>query len=243
MQLLIVDDHPFMHEYFEGVARAIFQVEGVQRALTLQEGIDAARQSCEIDLVLFDLGLPGYEGVEALEAFQKCFGNFTVIVISSSCDSTTIRECFALGAAGYIPKTSNPKVAEAALRVVAAGGRYIPQELYGEASQSLQRTEVQPHKVSEAEKPRLTSRQWEVLRMIVSGVAGRQIAAQLGISANTVKQHAHAAYVALGVSSRSEALREMRALNIDIEERSAVDKSHPSALTSLTPIAAVSGSG
>ena len=106
------------------------------------------------------------------------------------------------GAAAYIPKMSPPRLMVAVLPVVMAGGTYFPQQV--RAHLDAQSSERQAEHDSLLVK--LTSRQREVLRLLLDGRSNAQIANALNISEGTVKQHAYAIYETLGVSSRVQLL-------------------------------------
>lgn len=127
MQVLVIDDHPLIHEIMPAVlARALGEV-AVNIESTLEAGL--ARAAAEApDLVLLDLGLPGCEGLDSIARFRMHFPELPVAVISADSDRELILGALDHGAAGYIPKTSKPDVMIAALKTIAAGGTYIPLE-------------------------------------------------------------------------------------------------------------------
>jgi DNA-binding NarL/FixJ family response regulator len=88
----------------------------------------------------------------------------------------------------------------AALQLIASGGIYIPPESITVPKADMSRTSVAPP------LPSLTDRQSDVMRLLANGLSYREIASELGISESTVKQHAHAVYKTLGVSSRVQAM-------------------------------------
>ncbi len=190
MNVLIVDDHPMMLEYLSGAVARALDGATVRTARDLEEALEAARGR-PVQLVLLDLGLPGCGGIESLLRFRQQFPDVRVVVVSAVEDHASIRGALAAGAAGYIPKTANPKVVVGALRLVAEGGTYVPPEaLAGELAQSPESN--------------LTARQREVLRRLLNGRTVGQIARELGIAGATAKHHAHAVYAAFGVSSRAD---------------------------------------
>jgi DNA-binding NarL/FixJ family response regulator len=128
LQILLVDDHALMHEVLGAVVRSAFPGARVTVASDLAAGLDAARRNAKFGLALLDLGLPGYAGIESLRRFRTDFPQLPVVVISSEDGGATVREALRAGAAGYIPKTTAPRLMAAALRVVAAGGVYVPRE-------------------------------------------------------------------------------------------------------------------
>jgi DNA-binding NarL/FixJ family response regulator len=201
MRALVIDDHPLVHEIIPAVlAKALGEV-AVESEATLEAGLARAGGGAAPDLVLLDLGLPGCEGLEALARFRSKFPAVPLIVLSGNCERGAIVAALEAGAVGYIPKTSKPEVMIAALQVVAAGGTYVPREAIDEPV--VEKKAVRRRRIRALD---LTQRQKEVLRLILKGYNNDRIAAELAIAPNTVKQHAHAIFSALGVSTRAEAV-------------------------------------
>ena len=193
MDVLIVDDHPFIHETLRAVVEKALPGSNVIAENDLPRALATARRLKELNLVLLDLGLPGCTGIEALRLFRKAMPQSRVAVVSATEDSSIMRAALKAGAAGYIPKSALPSVMVAAVRLIAEGGTYVPPEAIAVPEGS-------------GAARALTQRQTEVLRLLIKGFANRQIAQQLEISEDTVKQHAHAVFEKLGVSSRTEAV-------------------------------------
>jgi DNA-binding NarL/FixJ family response regulator len=192
MEVLIVDDHPFIHESLAAVARKAVPGARVHVASSLTEGVSQARGNAQLRLVLLDLGLPGCSGIEALARFRAALPKLRVIVVSAAENADCVHAVFAAGAAGFIPKTMPPPMMVATVRLIAEGGTWFPPEIMAAPP--------------EARKAGLTERQAAVLRLLVRGLGNQQIAKKLDISENTVKQHTHALYGALKVSSRTQAI-------------------------------------
>jgi DNA-binding NarL/FixJ family response regulator len=198
MRALVIDDHPLIHEIMPAVLRkALGEVEVATEA-TLEDGLARAAAQAP-DLVLLDLGLPGCDGIDAVSRFRIRFPEIPFVVISGDLERESILGALDAGAMGYIPKTSKPDVMVAALKLIASGGTYVPPELLDEDV-----TKVTPRRRTGSID--LTSRQKEVLRLILKGYNNERIASTLDIAPNTVKQHAHAIFMQLGVSSRAEAV-------------------------------------
>lgn len=197
MRVLVIDDHPLIQEIVPAVVVKALGDVTVETQPTLEAGVERAAAEPP-DLVLLDLGLPGCEGIDAMSRFRMQFPQMPVAVLSATCDPDSIRGALDAGACGYIPKTSKPDVMIAALRVIAAGGTYVPPEALDEPGASPARRGIG--------RMDLTERQKAVLRLILKGYGNERIAAELGIAPNTVKQHAHAVFLALGVSTRAEAM-------------------------------------
>jgi DNA-binding NarL/FixJ family response regulator len=198
MRALVIDDHPLVHEIMPSVLSKALGEVTVATESTLEAGLARASSGEAPDLVLLDLGLPGCAGLEAISRFRMHFPELPVVVLSASCDRESILGALEAGAAGYIPKTSKPDVMIAALKVVAAGGTYVPPEVLEDPMKGAPRRR--------SGHLDLTERQKDVLRLILKGYNNERIAAELAIAPNTVKQHAHAIFTVLGVSTRAEAV-------------------------------------
>jgi len=203
MNVLIVDDHPIVAEYLRSAAGRAMPDAVVRIAGDLEAAFESMRDS-PAELVLLDLGLPGCGGIESLLRFRKAFSQVRVLVISSEDGRTAIRGALAAGAAGFIPKTAGPKVIVNALRLVAEGGRYIPEEALGEDIDAPGASTLRFDSLGSAPQAALTERQREVLQRLVSGRTIGQIATDLGIAESTAKHHTLAVYAAYGVSSRAD---------------------------------------
>jgi len=190
MNVLIVDDHPMMLEYLSGAVARAFDGASVHVAPDLEAGLQAARER-PVHLALLDLGLPGCGGIESLLRFRKQFPDIRVVIVSAVEDQAAIRGALAAGAAGYIPKTANPKLVVSALRLIAEGGTYVPPQALAD-------------EIGRTPDSALTDRQREVMQQLLRGRTIGQIARDLGIAEATAKHHAHAVYAAFGVSSRAD---------------------------------------
>lgn len=204
-RVLVVDDHPMMAMLLVEQARAAFAAARVESASSLAEAMALGRAMGGVEACLLDLGLPGCAGIDALARFRAVFAEARVVVVSAEEARTVVLACLAAGAAGYIPKTSKPSVVASALRLVAEGGTYVPpQALEGAPGAQI-------------EDIGLTERQMEVLRLMGRGLANKEIAQNLRIAKDTVKQHAKAVFSALGVRSRAQASRaaQLRGVKFD----------------------------
>jgi DNA-binding NarL/FixJ family response regulator len=195
MNVLIVDDHPMMLEYLSGAVAKALPDAVVRTAGDLKTALERAHE-IEPQLVLVDLGLPGCGGIDSVLQFRSAFPHVPTVVCSANDDTLSVRGALAVGAAGFIPKSSSPQVVVNALRLVAGGGRYIPPEAIKHDTGAPQR-ELTPQEM-------LTERQREVLARMLKGSTNAQIAKELDITEGTAKQHAHAVYAAFGVSTRAD---------------------------------------
>jgi DNA-binding NarL/FixJ family response regulator len=218
MDVLVVDDHPIVHPMLGAVAQAAMPEAIVHVESSLPAALAKAAHLDRLALVLLDLGLPDCPGIEALTRFRAAFPGVRVVVISATADAATVQAALDAGAAGFIPKTSDPNLIVAALRLVAAGGRYLPPEVVERPAGAGSPPErVRTKKTLDDADLGLTERQTEVLKLLARGLSNRQIAKQLRIAEDTVKQHTHALYRTLGVASRMEAFATLVRMGVKLD--------------------------
>jgi len=200
LSVLVVDDHPLIHETLGAAVRAVMPKARISDAYSLTGALEAARSLPEDALVLLDLGLSDGNGIDVLRTFRKAYPKMLVAVVSATETSVLVATALKAGAVGYIPKTSSPDMIVAALGVIVAGGTYIPKQVMPEVGIA----------------PIFTVRQLEVLRLLAKGATNRDVARSLGIADNTAKQHTHAVLLALKVKTRSQAIVAALRLGIDL---------------------------
>lgn len=206
MRVLLIDDHPLFREGLKGLLLGLEPCVQVEQA-----GSVAAAQSLQgqaFDLVLMDLNMPGSQGMEALSLIKGLFEESAVVVVSGDESPSTIQRAIQHGAAGYVPKTTDPSVTIQALRLVLAQGTYLPPEALrhpgGHPEATPASTEPPPHSPNWPQE--LSPRQLAVLRCLLQGKPNKVIAREIGIAEGTVKAHLWAVYQLLGVNNRAQAM-------------------------------------
>lgn len=212
MRALIIDDHPLVREAVANVLRGLDPSAEVAGVGDCSNGLEVASRGAAYDLVLLDLNLPGLSGIPALKRWRSRFPAVPVVVLSATDDAPTVLAAINEGAAGYIPKSSSNEVMREALRLVLAGGKYLPPERLARPGASASKLNRQP--VGRAGTLGLTDRQMAVLRLIVRGAPNKVICRELGLAERTVKAHVTAVLRALGVSSRTQAAVEAVRLGV-----------------------------
>jgi DNA-binding NarL/FixJ family response regulator len=218
MRFAIIDDHPFVLDALSVIIASMEQRPSVTGFESLRRFEEAVESGDSFDLVLLDLGIPGFSQLESLYRFREVAPVMPVIVISASDERATILEALDLGAMGFIPKTSRRDVLMRALELVLAGGIYIPPEALEKSGESLSpdrhRAEAaprEPRPASPSHAPAtmvssLTGRQRDVLDLLVKGMPNKLICRELGLSPNTVKSHVGAIFRALNATNRTQAV-------------------------------------
>jgi DNA-binding NarL/FixJ family response regulator len=203
MRVLIADDHPLVRD---ALARALLELDPALQALQTGslEGLIELARAGTADLALVDLNMPGMNGMGGLQQLRAAAPTLPLVVASGQDDAPTIRAVLATGAAGFIPKSERAEVLIGALRLVLAGGTYVPPRLL-EA----------PPPAASVSIGGLTPRQIDVLRLLMRGEPNKLIARELGLTEGTVKIHIAAILRALQARNRTEAVVRARALGID----------------------------
>ena len=202
MNILVVDDHPL---YRSGVAYTL-QNSGQDIQVVECAVVDAALAKLDAglqaDLMILDLQMPGYSGLDSLKLVRERRPEVPVLVLSANDDPTTVRECIDLGAYGFVPKSAPSEQFNAALALVLSGGVYLPPTSLS-VGQPASRAQQDAWARLGAH---LTERQRQVLIGIVQGKPNKVIARDLGLSDTTVKSHVAHILDALVVSNRTEAV-------------------------------------
>jgi DNA-binding NarL/FixJ family response regulator len=205
MKILVVDDHHLIREGLRPLLEAVAHGEPVQviEADSLARALQAADDHPDLDLALVDLRMPDVVDFEAVSRLRERQPALPVVVMSGDNEPGLVRSALAHGALGFIPKSSSSKVILGALRLVLAGGTYIPREAIEENAVS----HPEPRSPSAGmDGLDVTPRQMEVLRLMLGGKSNKAIGRELALAEGTVKNHVAAVLKALQVTTRTQAV-------------------------------------
>lgn len=204
MRTLLIDDHAVFTQGLKFLLSDLDETIEFLEATSCEEAL-ALDDSGEVDLVLLDFHMPGLHGLEALQAIKNRYPVAAIVMLSSEDNPQLIRDAIDSGASGFIPKSSTAQVLIAALRLILAGGIYLPTH----ALTDVQNRNETPDSTDQGDSPAiegLSNRQLEVLMKVVQGKANKVVAREMNISEGTVKAHLSAAFRALDVHNRTEAV-------------------------------------
>ncbi|GAA0530419.1 response regulator transcription factor [Pigmentiphaga daeguensis] len=218
MKILIADDHRLVIEAVKVKLAELGPDVEFRMALKVEELRHEATD--DLDLALIDLTMPGADGYSHIAELRERLPALPIIVLSGVEDPDVMRAAIDLGALGFIPKAYSPDVMLSAVRLVLAGGVFVPQMML--SGMSHQPAGAPPAAADAAGGARstsldqlrglLTERQIDVLRLLSQGKPNKLIARDLGISEGTVKIHLAAIFRALDVRNRTEAVVAARGL-------------------------------
>jgi len=222
MRILLADDHALIRsglrtELADFVDDVLF-VEAWDAA-SVEAQMSGAE---ELDLALIDLTMPGMRGVKSIEDLRERHPSVPVIVISGLDAADMARQVLDAGAAGFIPKSAISAVVVQAIRLVLAGGRYVPPELLethgskraGLATLTRGASDTRAFGTPPAEGLTMMSpRQREVFELLAKGLSNKHIARALNITEGTVKTHVATIFDVLNVRNRVAAVAEARRIS------------------------------
>lgn len=191
IRVILADDHPLMREGLAAVINAQSDMEVVAEA---GDGPAAVRAFSlhHPDVLVMDLRLPLMDGVQATEAIRKEYPRARVLVLTTYLTDQYIYDALRAGAQGYLLKTTERSELLNSIRRIHMGLRCISPEIKNRMKEDLT-------------PPNLTSREMEVLHLIVKGLSNKEIANGLKITESTVKYHIGLIISKLGVSDRTQA--------------------------------------
>ena len=192
IKLLIADDHAIVRT---GLVALLESSGGITVVGEADDGEAAVRmvRKCRPDIVVMDILMPGKNGIAATAEIKEKFPETKVLILTTSTVSDDLSAALAAGADGAVTKSTANKTLLAAVRSVAEGKRYVSPEI----SKMI---------ANDPPAPELTDRQREILEAMARGKGNKEIAAQLDIQADSVRQHIIAIFSKLGAVNRAEAV-------------------------------------
>jgi DNA-binding NarL/FixJ family response regulator len=212
VSVMVVDDHPLWRD---GVARDLAE-RGFEVVATASDAASAMRiaRAVRPDVVLMDLNLGELSGVDATAMITGELPGTRVLVLSASGEHDDVLQAVKAGASGYLVKSASAEELVDAVNRTAAGDAVFTAGLAGLVLGEYRRMAANP---DEEDKPQLTERETEVLRLVAKGLTARQIATRLVISHRTVENHVQSTLRKLQLHNRVELARYAIEHGLDVE--------------------------
>ncbi len=205
--ILVADDHPMCATALGMAAKAVDPAIAIDCAATLGEAESFARQR-RYDLILLDLMLPDVQGFAGLAVLRAVLPSATIAIVSGREEPAVVAQAVALGARGFVPKSSSIETMIAAIRSLLAGEHWLP-DGFEDQAQDDRRVDVAERMGT------LSIAQLRVLRAIANGHQNKQIAFDLNLAEPTVKSHLSAIFRKLGVNNRTQAVLALKAFDAE----------------------------
>ena len=202
---LIADDHALMRDALAGTVRLSWPEAIITQASDFPGAWRAV--AAGVDVAIVDLMMPGATPLAGVKGVREAAPGTAVLVVTGTDDDRLMLDLLDLGIAGFAAKTSSGAVIEAALRLIAAGGRYLPARLVDIAAA---RAAEDAGGVQRAARSPLSERQREVLRLVAQGYSNKEIAQALDLAPETVKTHIARVQTVLGAKNRTDAATRAR---------------------------------
>ena len=200
--VLVVDDAELFREALSAAfAQEGFEVVGV--AAEAMTAIDLTREF-EPDIVMLDLLMPGMSGLEIVGTIIKTTPKTRVVLLTASESAEDLLAAVKAGVSGYLTKDTPLPRLVAAMNDVLDGGAAVSPAMGGKLFSALR--DLLRHHGTASRRPELTGRELEILTLVGEGKTSREIAEQLYISENTVRNHVRNILDKLGLKSRFEAV-------------------------------------
>lgn len=203
IRILVVDDHEVvrrgLHAFLDGAPDidVVGDAAGGEEALDVLARLDA--EGTRPDVVLMDLQMAPMDGIEATRRVRELYAETEVVALTSFGEKERVLRALESGASGYLLKDSEPEEVAASVRAAHRGELQIDPAVTRSLLAGLRDDET------DAVTASLTSRELEVLRLVGTGKANKEIATKLGISERTARTHVSNVLQKIGVSSRTQA--------------------------------------
>lgn len=166
----------------------------------VETGLKTIEKHPELDILILDIGLPGMNGIEGIQHFKTLMPELEIAILTSYEEKDKILKALCAGASSYISKKSRLQEIADALLVVNQGGSFM--------SPTIAREIVQYFSTGKTTQKKniLTSRQTEIMNLMMEGLTYSSIAQKLTVSTETVKSHIKNIYSSLHVNNKAEAI-------------------------------------
>ena len=200
IRILIVDDHSIVRE---GMKQILADIDDIEVAGEAANGADALAkvQKQPFDLVLLDISMPGRSGLDVLKELKNVQPHLPVLMLSMYPEEQYAVRALRSGASGYLTKESAPDELISAIRKVCKGGKYVSASLAESMVFTLDsKSEQSPHEA-------LSDREYQIMCMIASGKAVKDIALELSLSVKTISTYRSRVLTKMHMKTNAEVTR------------------------------------
>jgi DNA-binding NarL/FixJ family response regulator len=209
INVMIVDDHPVFRQ---GLRRIIESQKDMEVVMEVADGAEALRVAKEIvpNVILMDVNLPSMNGLQVTRRLKADMPDVAVVMLTAYHDDEQLFHAIRAGAAAYYPKDVTPGKLADAVRQVSQGNYVVDDTVLNQpqfaawVAKEFERMDAGWGAPDELFMP-LSPREMEILQLITRGMSNKEIARELGISHQTVKNHMTSILRKLSVNDRTQA--------------------------------------
>ena len=205
VRVLICDDHALFRR---GLMMVLEAEDGLEVVGEAEDGEEAVRKAEELtpDVVLMDVRMPKVTGIDAARSIAELVPSARILMLTVSDEEDDLYEAIKAGATGYLLKEISIEEVASAIRAVVSGQSLISPSMASKLLNEFTNLSKRADERQAVPTPRLTDRELEVLKLVATGMSNREIAGDLYISENTVKNHVRNILEKLHLHSRMEAV-------------------------------------
>lgn len=199
IKIFVADDHAMVRGGLKQIIATCSDMQVVAEATDGAAVLSGTKQTA-CDLLLLDMTMPGISGIDLIQRLQKEHPALPVVILSMHIEGQFVARALKAGAAGYVTKGSEPEVLLAAIRKVAAGGRFIDPSLVDAMVFETPAGSRTPHES-------LSERELQILKLIAAGLPLGKIADQLHLSPKTVSTYKMRLMEKLAIDNNADLIR------------------------------------
>lgn len=204
MKLLLVDDHLLFMESLQYLLQT-YNIEVVGKASNGKEAIEIARE-LNPDIILMDIRMPGYSGLEALKQIKSELPDIKIIILTTSDEDEDLYDAIKYGASGYLLKSTDAKELINILEQVMNNEAFLSSDLALRLLSEFRQKEREVNPSSRNLNSYLTDRQIEILEMVAKGITYKEVGETIGLTERTVKYHMGRILEQLHLENRSQVI-------------------------------------
>jgi two-component system NarL family response regulator len=205
IRVMICDDHALFRR---GLIMVLESEDGIEVVGEAEDGEEAVAKAEELapDVVLMDVRMPRVSGIEATRSIADSVPTAKILMLTVSDEEDDLYDAIKAGATGYLLKEISIEEVATAIRAVVSGQSLISPSMASKLLSEFTNLAKKADERQSVPTPRLTDRELEVLKLVAQGMSNREIAGELYISENTVKNHVRNILEKLHLHSRMEAV-------------------------------------
>lgn len=196
IRVLLADDHQIL---LDGLKAILSRDKSLTVAGTVKNGLEVLEflKTTPVDVLLLDLEMPVMDGMETAMHVKKSFPEVIIIMLTTNDEGSIITSLFKVGATGYLLKNASKENLVQGIKDAYAGKKVISSHLTEKMIESL----TEPPKPKNGDRPMITNREIEVIKLIAQECTTQEIADQLFVSTNTVATHKRNLFVKMDVKN------------------------------------------